>query len=131
MAKANSVQYPIAGSWLWTRLLSIIFPPCKRCSKLQATGNVYITYSNEKRMITRSHITDPDGNIFLFQLLSKDTTDLCHLKMSPAVALHISSCIVHDHVAHRFHRSPSPNAQATVGQDILLNFKAGLFRTAA
>ena len=26
----------IAGSWLWTRLLSIIFHPCKECSKLQA-----------------------------------------------------------------------------------------------
>ena len=62
----------------------------------QATGkvhNVYIAYSNEKRTITRSPITDPDGNIFLFQLLWEGTTDLCHLKMSPAVALHISSLI--------------------------------------
>ena len=42
----------------------------------------------------------PDGNILLFQLLWKGTTDLCHLKMSPAVAL--SSLIVHDHVTHRF-----------------------------
>ena len=41
-----------------------------------------------------------DGNIFLFQLLCKGTTDLCHLKMSPAVALHISSLIVHDQATH-------------------------------
>ena len=42
-----------------------------------------------------------DGNIFLFQLSWKGTTDLCHLKMSPAVALYISSLIVHDHAALR------------------------------
>ena len=28
--------HAIAGSWLWTRLLSIILHPCKECSKLQA-----------------------------------------------------------------------------------------------
>ena len=67
-----------------------------------------ITYSNEKRMIMRSPITDPDGNIFLFQLLWKGTTELCHLKMSPAVALHISSLIVHDHATHRSHPQIPP-----------------------
>ena len=71
-------------------------------------------------MIMRSPIIDPDGNIFLFQLLWRGTVDLCHLKMSPAVALHISSCIVHDHATHRFQCTLSLNAQATVGQDILL-----------
>ena len=90
-----------------------------------------IAYSNEKRLITRSPVTDPDGNLFLFQPLWKGTTDLCRLKMSPAVALHISSLIVHDHTTHRLHRPPSPNAQATVGQEILLNFEAGLCRTGA
>ena len=38
---------------------------------------VYIAYSDEKRTITRSPITDSDGNISLFQLLWKGTTDLC------------------------------------------------------
>ena len=70
----------------------------------------------------------PDGNIFLFQLLWKGTTDVCHLKMSPAVALHHSSLIVHGHTTHSFHPTPS---QATVAQEILLNFEAGLFRSAA
>ena len=95
---------------------------------------MYIPYSNETRMISmimRSPVTDPDGDIFLYQLLWKGTTDLCHLKMSPAVALHISSLIVPDHATHRSHRTPSPNAQATVGQENLLNFEAGLFSTAA
>ena len=82
-------------------------------------------------MITRSPVTDPDGNIFLFQLLCKGTADLCHLTMSPAVALHISSLTVHNHATHRFPRTLSPNAQATVGQEILLNFESGLFRTVA
>ena len=57
-------------------------------------------------MTTRSPVTDPDDNIFLFQLLWKGTTDLCRLKMSPAVVLHISSLIVHDHATHRFHCAP-------------------------
>ena len=52
------------------------FPSQQRMQ--QATGNVrnmYITYSDEKRMITRSAVTDPDINIFLFQLLWEGTTD--------------------------------------------------------
>ena len=72
---------------------------------------MYITYRmrNEKRMITRSPVADPDGNIFLFQLLWKGTTDLCHLKMSPvAAALHISSLIVQDHATHRIRNPQNP-----------------------
>ena len=38
---------------------------------------MYIVYSDEKRTITRSPITDSDGNISLFQLSWKSTTDLC------------------------------------------------------
>ena len=33
-------------------------------------------------------------------------------------------CIVHNRVTHRFHRAPSPNAQATAGQKVLPNFEA-------
>ena len=38
-------------------------------------SNVYITYSYEKHMITRSPVTDPNGNIFLLLALWKGTTD--------------------------------------------------------
>ena len=72
-----------------------------------------------------------DGNIFLFQLLWKGTTELCHLKMNSAVALRIGTIIGHDHATHRFHYTPAPNAQATARPEILLNFEAGIFRTAA
>ena len=67
----------------------------------------------------------PDGNIFLFQLLWKGTTDLCHLKMSLVPALHISSLIVHDQATHKFHCTLSLNAQATVAQEILPKFRSG------
>ena len=72
--------------------------PAKNVASCRQSSQRNIAYSDEKRMITRSPITDSDGNISLFQLLWKGTQTY---------------------------------AQATVGQDILLNFAAGIFRTAA
>ena len=73
--------------------------PAKNVASCRQSSQVYIAYSDEKCTITRSPITDSEGNTSLFQLLWKSTTDR--------------------------------HAQATVGQDILLNFPAGLFCTAA
>ena len=51
--------------------------PAKDVASYRQSSQVYIAYSNEKRTITRSPITDSDSNIYLFQLLWKGTTDLC------------------------------------------------------
>ena len=50
--------------------------PAKNVASCRQSSQVYIAYSDEKCTITRSHITDSDGNISLFQLLWKGTTDL-------------------------------------------------------
>ena len=49
----------------------------KTVASCRQSSQVYLAYSDEKRTITRPPITDSDGNISLFQLLWKGTTDLC------------------------------------------------------
>ena len=43
----------------------------------QILQRMYIAYRGEKRTIARSPNTDFDGNIYMFQLLCKGTTNLC------------------------------------------------------
>ena len=73
------------------------FPSLKGTYEGTGVSNVYIAYSDEKRMITGSPVTDPDGNIFLFPLLWKGTTTLCHPKVSPTVTQYTSPLVMHDH----------------------------------
>ena len=76
----HAVSRPWVGGdccYLWTRLLSIILHPCKKCSKPHAKFAGVHAYSDEKRTITRSPITDSDANISLFQHSRKGTTDFC------------------------------------------------------
>ena len=40
------------------------FPSLKGTYEVTSVGNVYIPYSDGKRMITGSPVTDPDGSFF-------------------------------------------------------------------
>ena len=71
----HAVSRPLVGAGCGRDCCQLFSIPAKNVASCRQNLQVYLAYSNEKRTITRSPITDSDGNISLFQLLWKGTTD--------------------------------------------------------
>ena len=71
----HAVSRPLVGAGCGRDCCQLFSIPAKNVAGCRQSSQVYLAYSNEKRTITRSPITDSDGNISLFQLLWKGTTD--------------------------------------------------------
>ena len=71
----HAVSRPLVGAGCGRDCCQLFSIPAKNVASCRQSSQVYLAYSNEKRTITRSSIIDSDGNISLFQLLWKGTTD--------------------------------------------------------
>ena len=71
----HAASRPLVGASCGQDCCQLFSIPAKNVASCKQRSQVYLEYSNEKRTITKSPITDSDGNISLFHLLWKSTTD--------------------------------------------------------